>query len=243
MRLALLADIHGNNIALEAVLADLEQLGSPDVTWVLGDLALFGSQPHESIQAIQNLPNVHIIQGNTDRYIAASLLAGTPPDEQDPSVAWAAERLRDEDLLFLANLPTILTEDVEGYGVLAGFHAAPGDDEFGLFPDTPDDVVSEKLGGSAARLVAVGHTHLVMDRQVGDWRVLNPGSVGLPFDEDPRAAYAVLDFDDLGGLTLNQRRVAYDIDREVEQLHALGQPVASAQEARLRTGLRTPPTE
>jgi diadenosine tetraphosphatase ApaH/serine/threonine PP2A family protein phosphatase len=80
-----------------------------------------------------------------------------------------------------------------------------------------------------------------MDRQVGDWRVLNVGSVGLPFDDDPRASYAILDFDAQGSLSLDRRRVAYDIDKAVEHFHALDHPIAQTQEARLRTGQRNPP--
>lgn len=255
MRLAVLSDIHGNLEALESVLADLEQVGSPDVTWVLGDLALFGSRPQACIQRVRDLPNVHVIQGNTDRYVVTGVRPGLPAadDEaawasiprrtagRDATFLWTTERLSYADYTYLRDLPTELALKIDGFGTLRAFHAAPGDDEFGFFPDTPDAVMSEKLAGSPARLVMVGHTHVAMDRQGETWRVLNPGSVGAPFDEDPRAAYAVLDFDDAGTLTLDRRRVPYDIERAVEQLHALGQPIARLQEARLRTGMLHPP--
>ena len=87
----------------------------------------------------------------------------------------------------------------------------------------------------------MGHTHKPMDRQVGDWRVLNVGSIGMPFDDDPRAAYALLDFDDQGQLIVDQRRVPYDVERAVEYLQGLEHPLAEVQSARLRTGLQNPP--
>jgi predicted phosphodiesterase len=255
VRLAVLSDIHGNILALDSVMADLSEAGSADVIWVLGDLALFGPSPEAVIHQVRNLPNIHVIQGNTDRYMTDGVRPAMPAPQnsedwaktpaalaaRDSTFRWTYERLGYENYTYLRELPTELSLEVESYGMVAAFHAAPGDDEFGFMPDTSDDVISEKLAGVAARLTLVGHTHLPMDRQIGECRVLNPGSVGLPFDGDPRAAYAILDFDKDGNLALDMRRVAYDVEKAVDFLHALEHPTAVSQGARLRHALMNPP--
>jgi putative phosphoesterase len=255
MRLAVLSDIHGNILALDRVMADLAEAGFADVIWVLGDLAAFGSSPEAVIQQVRNLPRVQVIQGNTDRYLVSGVRPAMPlpADEEawsqmparlaqrDAAFQWTCERLNFDHFTYLRDLPTELTIEVEGYGTLTAFHAAPGDDEFGFAPETEDAVVAEKLSGIPAGLVMMGHTHLPMDRQVGDWRVLNVGSIGMPFDGDPRAAYTLLDFDDEGRLTVDPRRVAYDVEKAVGYLQGLEHPLAELQSARLRSGLQNPP--
>ena len=254
MRLAVLSDIHGNIVALDSVIADLQQAGPPDVIWVLGDLAAFGSSPSAAIIQVQSLTNVEIIQGNTDRYLTAGVRPSLPPptDEEDwPKMAgrlarrdsifqWIYERLSYDDFVYLKRLPTELTLTVDKYGQLTAFHAAPHDDEFGFAPETKDDIIRNKLVGTPAGLVMMGHTHRPMDRQIGDWRVLNVGSVGLPFDGDPRAAYAILDFDSDGNLSMDLRRVTYDIEKEVGLLTTRENPGVKLQAARLRAGLLNP---
>jgi predicted phosphodiesterase len=255
MRLAVLSDIHGNIVALDSVMADLVDAGSADMIWVLGDLALFGSDPKAVIQQVRDLPNVQVIQGNTDRYLVTGVRPAMPlPQDKDAwasmssllvqrdaTFRWTCGRLSYEHYVYLRDLPTDLTLEVGGYGTLTAFHAAPGDDEFRLAPDTDDSVISEKLAVTPAGLAIMGHTHIPMDRQVGQWRVLNVGSVGLPLDGDPRASYALLDFDDEGKLSVDLRRVTYDVEKAVGFLHALEHPTAELQGARLRAGLWNPP--
>jgi diadenosine tetraphosphatase ApaH/serine/threonine PP2A family protein phosphatase len=196
-----------------------------------------------------------VIQGNTDRYLVSGMRSAMPlpTDEEawsqmparlaqrEAVFLWTCERLSFDHFAYLRDLPTELTMEVDGYGTLTAFHAAPGDDEFGFAPETEDAVIAEKLAGTPAGLVLMGHTHKPMDRQVGDWRVLNVGSVGMPFDGDPRGAYALLDFDDEGHLSVDQRRVPYDVEKAVEYLQGLEHPVAEVQSARLRSGLQHPP--
>lgn len=232
MRLAVLSDIHGNLDALEAVLADLEAHGGADKIWVLGDLAAFGPHPSECVARLRALPEVGVIYGNTDRYLTTGQRPEIPvPDEaawarmqtalqtRDGAFAWTVGQLSYGDYEYLSKLPAEQSLQVEGFGWVVGFHAIPGDDEPMRWPDTPDDVLLDDLLDREGRLALCGHTHLPMDRQLDGWRWVNVGSVGLPMDGDPRACYAMLDFDG-AAVNVAHRRVAYDVPSVVAKLVA-----------------------
>ena len=245
MRLALLADIHGNLSALQAALADMERCGEFDMIWCLGDLAALGGKPHECIQSLMSLrerqgeEKVKIIGGNTDRYLVtgARLPFARPQEETDFAdyraqvlsansiYAWNLMRLSWEDFTFLTDiLGRELKLDVEKFGRLIGFHAIPGDDEsVSLRPDSPDEEAADALLDRGGRLALCGHTHLAMDRQVGGWRVINPGSVGLSFGNPGVAEWALLEWED-GELSVDLRRVPYDVDATLRSWEALGYP-------------------
>ncbi|MBN1963757.1 MAG: metallophosphoesterase, partial [Anaerolineae bacterium] len=154
MRLAVLSDIHGNLRALQAVLADLEAAGGTDRIWILGDLVAFCPEPVECLQAIRALPEAttEVIQGNTDRYIVTGARPTWPPQteetwqdvlgllrERDMNFGWTTERLGWTEAEYLIKLPTDLSLEVDGYGWVIGFHAAPGDDELVLLPGTAEE--------------------------------------------------------------------------------------------------------
>lgn len=236
MRLAVLADIHGNLPALEAVLADIQSQGTPDLCWVLGDLAAFCPWPSEAIARLRTLPNASFLQGNTDRYLVTgrrpTLPIHSPEDwaaasarlaERDANFRWTVERLSWADYEFLRDLPTRLEMDVPGYGRVVAFHANPADDETNLFPDTPDEQVRPYLAGLEARLVLYGHTHRPVERIVDSVWLVNGGSVGFSLDGDPRPAYALLDV--VGGeCTVTLRRVAYDSRTVLAELERVEHP-------------------
>jgi putative phosphoesterase len=235
-RLAVLSDIHGNLMALEAVLADVEAQGAPDVTWVLGDLAAFCPWPVETLARLRALPNVAFLQGNTDRYLVTGRRPAFPVRsaddwatvparlaERDANFGWTVERLSFADYQFLRDLPTRLEIDVPGYGRVAAVHANVQDDETALLPDAPDDRMEAFFSGLDAQLVLYGHTHRPVDRTVEDIRVINDGSVGLPLDGDPRPAYALLDFEgDRCDVTIN--RVTYDRQAVIAELERIQHP-------------------
>lgn len=252
MRLAILSDIHGNLRALEAVLADLKTVGA-DLTWVLGDLAAFCPEPAECVQAVQALPEAttKVIQGNTDRYVVTGARPTWPPQteetwpdvmallrDRDRNFGWTTERLDWAEAEYLLKLPTDLSVEVEDYGWVVGFHAAPGDDELVLLPDTAEDELLDALLDRAGRLAFGGHTHRPMDRALENdqaaWRFINPGSVGLPFDGDQRAAYALVTFEN-GEAQAEIRRVEYDVDAVIKRLAELEHPAQGWVGERLRT--------
>jgi predicted phosphodiesterase len=225
-RLAVLYDIHGNLLALEAVIEDArrETIGQ----FVFGgDYALFGPQPAETVAALRELPGATWIRGNVDRWTAEPSQA--PDDEliQD-AVADCRRALGGAVVEELGELSEQVVLDGVRY-----CHASPISDVRSFMPDpTADD--DELLGGVAERRVVFGHTHLQFRRTRDDGvELLNPGSVGLPLDGDHRAAYALVD--DSGPIEL--RRVRYDHEASaaaVEERFA-GAPWAKRSARRLRS--------
>lgn len=235
-RLAVLSDIHGNLPALEAVLADLEAEGAPDAIWVLGDLAAFCPWPIETLERLRALPDVEFLRGNTDRYLITgqrpTLPIHSPEDwaqapqtlkERDANFRWTTERLSYSDYEFLDGLPTRLEREIPAYGRMVAFHATPADDETNLLPDTPEEEIRPHLEDLDARLMLYGHTHRPTDRLVDGVRLVNDGSVGLPLDGDPRAAYAILDLEG-NRCNVTLRRVPYDVDSVIARLEELEHP-------------------
>lgn len=236
IRLAVLSDIHGNLPALEAVLADIDRQGRPDFYWVLGDLVAFCPWPGETLARLRSLPNVSFLQGNTDRYLVTGRRPLAPvrsPEDwaqmpaflerRDALFRWTVAQLTWEEYQFLRDLPTRLEMDLPEYGRVAAVHAVPGDDEANIFPDTPDEEILPYLSGLEARLLVYGHTHRPLDRWVGGVRLVNGGSIGLPLDGDPRAGYALLDFNG-PECTVDLRRVAYDGESVIAEWERVEHP-------------------
>ena len=237
-RLAVLSDIHGNLLALEAVLADIQAQAqnAPAAYWVLGDLVAFCPWPAESLARLRALPNVAFLQGNTDRYLVTGRRPAAPVRSledwarmpatlaaRDANFRWIVEHLSYADYEFLRDLPPRLEMEVPGYGRIVAVHATPNDDETNLRPDTPDDQVRPHLAGLDVRLLLYGHTHRPVDRVVDSIRLVNAGSVGLPLDGDPRPAYALLDFEgDRCNVTI--RRVEYDPEAVIAELERVEHP-------------------
>ncbi len=235
MRLALLSDIHGNLIALDAVLADLAGQGTMDAYWLLGDYAAHGTRPTEVIQRVRALPNASFLSGNTDRYLVSGARGKVKPQtaetyptfaadlrSREAVYAWGVEHLAWAEFEFLAGLRGELEMNIPGYGWLLGYHGTPGNDEGLLYPDTPTEEVLDHLSDREGRLGVGGHTHRPMDRDFGAWRVVNPGSVGLPHGGQ-EAQYAIATFEG-GSLTLDMRRVAFDWEAVIADAHALAYP-------------------
>jgi len=202
--LALLYDIHGNLPALEAVLADAERAGAR--RYMLGgDYALFGASPEETLDRLEALPDAEWIRGNGERWTANPADAPDADLVQD-AVAACADALGHERVRRLNDLPE--------EAVLEGVrycHGSPVSDVRSFFPEPADDEAELLADVTEPRLV-FGHTHLPFRRRAttpsgGEVELVNPGSVGMPFDDDPRAAYALVADD---GGDLEHRRVAYD---------------------------------
>lgn len=245
MRIAVFADIHGNLPALDAVLADMDAAGDFDHVWCLGDLAALGGQPQECLQRLLQLREargeaiVKIIGGNTDRYLVTgermpAKAADTPGGlnafrdnsrRMNAVFAWNLDRLDWDGYDLLRQIVgKELRQDVAGYGRVIGIHAIPGDDEaLALLPDSADEEAADALLDRQGRLALCGHTHLAMDRAVGGWRVINPGSVGLSAGNPGRAEWALLEWRG-GALTVDLRRARYDVAATLRTWTALGYP-------------------
>jgi predicted phosphodiesterase len=195
---ALLYDIHGNLPALEAVLADAEAQGV-DAWWLGGDYALFGGWPEDCVERLNELAPAVWIRGNGERWTANP---GEAPD--NPVVSGAIEACRaalgETIVAQLADLPFYHAEND-----MYACHASPLSDVRSFMPDPADDEAELLAGVTAPRLV-FGHTHLPFRRVRDGIELVNPGSVGMPFDGDARAAYALVHPDG----SLEHRRVVYD---------------------------------
>jgi diadenosine tetraphosphatase ApaH/serine/threonine PP2A family protein phosphatase len=208
--LALLFDVHGNPAALEAVLADAERAGATSYL-VGGDLVVGGLDPSGTVERLRALPDARWLRGNTDRW-----LLETPIDQ--PPFLWRAldearRMLRWDEIEWLYSLPTRVELD----GVLY-VHASPLVDTDSFAPQ-PQDEDERRLAEVSGRTVVFGHSHVQFGPREGPngTTLVNPGSVGMPLDEDPRAAYALVD-----GGSFEQRRVDYDHLGVAAGLHALG---------------------
>jgi putative phosphoesterase len=217
VRVAALYDVHGNLPALEAVLPDVKR-EQPDAIVVGGDM-VSGPMPRQTIERLLALESVYFLRGNADRGVVA-IRRGQPEPRLGLNDEWIAEQLSDEQIDFLAGLPQTITLNVDGLGSVCFCHATPRDDEEIFTERTPDEVVAEMLSGTEEAVVVCGHTHMQVDRRVGRWRVINAGSVGLPYDERPGARWALL------GPDLEHRRSELDQDRVGEAILASGWPRA-----------------
>lgn len=245
MRLAIISDIHGNLFALEAAIQDLESVGELDLIWCLGDLAAWGTRPTEAVAKVRELQAKYgeekfkVIGGNTDRYIIAGQRPMIPPAKneegmqkrranfamRDDILNWALAQLSWEDYEFLAKtLGRELRKRVDGYGDLIGFHAIPGDDDsIALRPDAPEEEALDALLDREGRLAIGGHTHLVMDRQLGDWRVINPGSIGLSMTDPNFAEWALISFEG-SEANIDFRKVPCDFQQMIDEMETVGYP-------------------
>jgi diadenosine tetraphosphatase ApaH/serine/threonine PP2A family protein phosphatase len=205
--LALLYDVHGNLPALEAVLGDARREGAAGFL-LGGDYGLFGPWPLESVAALRGLPDATWIRGNVDRWTARPDQA--PDDELlQSAIAACREALGAEVVESLAALQEQVVIDGTRY-----CHASPISDLRSFMPDPAEDE-DQLLAGVGERRVVFGHTHLQFSRMRADGvELINPGSVGMPFDGDPRAAYALLRTDG----AVEHRRVAYDHEASADAM-------------------------
>ncbi|MBV8258911.1 MAG: metallophosphoesterase family protein [Actinobacteria bacterium] len=184
MSVAALYDVHGNLPALDAVLAEIPD----DATIVVGGDVAMGPFPSETLARLRGLGDrVKWIRGNADRELTPEEKGLVPADR----VEWVSERLSEEEVAFLHELPTRLVLEVRGIGRVLFVHASPRNDVDIFTALTPEERVAPLFEGVEADLVVVGHTHMQFDRTIAGLRVVNAGSVGMSYEE-PRAAYWLL---------------------------------------------------
>ena len=217
MRVAVLADIHGNLPALDAVLRDVDSAGV-DVIVLNGDLA-DGPMPAQTLDRLEELgPRAAWVRGNTDRWLAEMFDGGFRPSglPTNPPAAyfkWCAARIGAEHRNRLASLPLRVTLDVDGLGLVAFCHATARDDNEFILVDSPIEHYQAAFAEVSEQTVVLGHTHMPFDRLASTRRFINPGSVGLPYGH-AGAAWALL------GPDVVLRRTLYDTEAAAAQLSA-----------------------
>ncbi len=224
-KVALVSDIHGNLPAFEAVLDDAGREGAGDV-WNLGDMLGYAPFPNEVIQKLRDIGAVNIV-GNYDLKVLAfgskqAEWKRKKPPAKYAAFQWNHTRLQDKNRALLQSLAPQIRRRVNGLDVLL-VHGSPASIDELLGSDTSAQRFVELAEVARADVVVCGHSHEPFVRCVGQTWFVNPGSVGRPEGGDWRASYAILEFVG-GGLKVDHRRVAYDIDRVVRAIHAAGLP-------------------
>ncbi len=238
MKVAIFSDIHGNTVALDAVLEHIRRRGGVDAYWILGDLVAIGAEPVGVLERVANLPNSVFVQGNTERYI----LTGERPYpalddaraeprllprlvEVAHSFAWTQGAVTTAGWYdWLAALPFEHRLTLPDATRVLLTHVAPGvNDGPGIHPAHSDETLRQMIAHSGADLVMVGHTHWPLDRHVDGVRVINDGSVSNPWSTDPRASYVVVNAHD-GAYEVEFHRVEYDHAAAIDAVHRSHHP-------------------
>jgi putative phosphoesterase len=207
VRIAALYDIHGNLPALESVLSEVEREGV-DAIVVGGDIAAGPPEPREVVELVRSLPNAHWIRGNADRLFDEEF-AG------DGGLEWLLERLDREQAHWLAHLPfSVVVEDT------VYVHATPQDDTTAVTEATTDEKLSRLLRDVEQPRVVAGHTHMQLQRRVGERLFVNAGSVGRPYEGRHGAFWAIVD------TAVELRCTDYDREQTAALIRASGHPRA-----------------
>jgi len=215
VRVAALSDIHGNLAALEAVVADLEREDVDGIV-VVGD-TISGPWPVEALELVASL-GADVICGNADREVVMR------SDRFGQLAPWCAARLGEECLERARQWPLTIELEVEGIGRVLACHSTPASDEPIYTQITPERELLELLGEVESDVVLCGHTHMQYDRLLSTGlRVVNPGSVGMPYEGRRGAYWALL------GPDVDFRRTEYDVEGAVAAMRELDAPLSDEQ--------------
>jgi putative phosphoesterase len=234
LRVAALSDIHGNIQALNAVLEEVER-DQPDMIVVCGDVAA-GPFPGDTLERLMELgERARFIRGNADRELISAYDSRLQfdPEEEDPArffSSWGAHQINQRQRDFLASFEDRVVLEIIGLGRVLFCHGSPWSDEEIITYLTPEDSLDKLLAKLEEKVVVCGHTHHQFDRNTDGYRVINAGSIGMPYEGKPGAFWVLL------GPDVNLRRTEYDFERAVEDALSTGYPDPSYQKTIL-----TPP--
>ena len=221
MRVAALYDIHGNLPALEAVIPEIRQAKVDRV--VVGGDVLPGPMPRESLARLLDLDlPVDFIRGNGEAAALAHLAGrheGNLPEQAREAVHWSAKQLHPEYERILASWPATLRLEIPGLGDVLFCHATPRSDVEVFTRLTPEERLLQVFEGLDVSVIVCGHTHMQFERTIGRIRVVNAGSVGMPFGE-PGAYWLSL------GPDVQLRRTQYDLAQAAERIGGTSYPQA-----------------
>jgi predicted phosphodiesterase len=235
MALAALYDVHGNLPALEAVLKEVRSAGVDRI--LVGGDVVPGPMPTESLDLLLGVGiPVHCIHGNGEIAVLAEIDrtdVGVAPEPFRPVVRWVAGELHDSDVEMIRGWPATLATELPGLGRVLFCHATPKSAHETFTRETPDQELRRRFAGVDFPLVVCGHTHMQFDRTVGRTRIVNAGSVGMPFGE-PGAYWLLLDGE------VRFRRTEYDLEAAAKAIRATAYPDADGFAER---SVLSPPSE
>jgi predicted phosphodiesterase len=222
MRVAALYDIHANLPALEAVLAEPDVMAA-DLVVVGGDV-LAGPMPIETLALLTVLGDrAAWVHGNTEREVVRARGRNHRTGELwDRRAAWVAGQLTKADIAAAERWPATVTVDVDGLGPVLFCHGSPRSDEEIITAISPPARVADMVAGVGEQTIVCGHTHVQFDRVVAGKRLVNAGSVGMPYEGSPGARFGLL------GPGVDLRRAAYDTEAAAVRIRATEFPEAEA---------------
>jgi putative phosphoesterase len=218
VRIAVFSDVHGNCVALDAVLSDIER-ESVDKVVCLGDAVQGGSQPAETVSRLRGL-RVPTVMGSADSWLLTGKNTSATEQVSEAQMAmraWSLSKLTKEDLEFVGQFKSVITLPLENESLVC-FHGSPKSFDDLIWPTTPEEEFVQLMSGYGNSILCGGHTHLQQLRRFKDFFYFNPGSVGFSYDhsqtgEDPRAdrwaEYAIVSSDKKGS-GIEFRRVPFD---------------------------------
>ncbi len=235
MRIAALYDIHGNLPALEVVLEEVRRASVDEV--VVGGDVFPGPMCEEALERLLDLDlPVRFIHGNGDREVlarAAGQESDRVPEEYRATLAWVAKQLDPDRQRRIARWPLSVRVGIDGLGEVLFCHATPRNDTEIFVRSTPEENLRKIFESPKVSLVVCGHTHMQFDRWIGSVRVVNAGSVGMPFGT-PGAHWLLL------GPEVRLQQTSYDLTQAAERIRATSYPQAEEFAAR---NVLAPPSE
>ncbi len=240
MRIAIMSDMHGNCVALDAVLNDIKQAGVDQIV-CLGDAVQGGPQPVEVVARLQEL-NCPVVMGNADDWLLTGFDSGAEniPEERrvrmDAVRDWQLTKLSEGDLDFLRAFQATVQIKLDGERTLLCYHGSPKSFDHVILPQTPDEEVRGYLEPQEPMMYTGGHTHMQFIRHFGRTFHFNPGSVGVAYRHDqpddhfrldPWAEYALLSSSSRT-LSLEFRRIPFDVGQLISVYRASGRPFADS---------------
>lgn len=238
MRIAIISDMHGNDVAFEAVEKDI-QGQSIDQIVCLGDAIQGGPQPAAVVQRLQRI-GCPIVMGNADAWLLSGEETGDegiPPErlkKMGEIRLWSLSQLTNEERSFISGFQPTITIPLEGNLKLLCFHGSPASFDDVILPDAPKEIFQKFLGAYSDQILTGGHTHAQQVRRNGDLFFFNPGSVGFAyshyqpdgqFHADPWAEYAILTAEN-GQTSLEFRRVPFGVRELIRVYRESGRPFA-----------------
>jgi predicted phosphodiesterase len=240
MRIAIISDMHGNCVALDAVLTDLRRTPVDRIV-CLGDAVQGGPQPAEVVQRLREMA-CPVVMGNADDWLLTGVDSGAEaiPDERRKSMDdvrnWQLSKLSPEDQAFIRAFQPTIELPLEDGRTLLGYHGSPRSFDEVILPQTPDEEVRQYLNPQDSSIYTGGHTHMQFIRHFGRTFHFNPGSVGFAyrhdqpddnFHADSWAEYAILTSNG-DRLSLEFRRVPFDVKTLIDVYQSSGRPHAAA---------------
>ncbi|MBB6448527.1 putative phosphodiesterase [Geomicrobium halophilum] len=219
MKMAFISDIHGNAVALDAVLADIEKHNVQSIA-VMGDICFRGPEPKKALDRIRSLDSP-VLKGNADEWMVRGVKEGEVPDQalamMNNERDWSVSQMDENDLNYLKELPTQFHWELNSHLKLHTFHATPDSLFQVVLPHAEPAHIRETIfSQKEADLYLYAHIHLPYVRYIDGKCVANLGSVGLPFDGQTKASYLLVEIEE-DRYRVSIERVPYDVQKVVQQ--------------------------